>query len=153
MTDNSSARSARRDFDAFVARVAAATAGLRFSRLNEKRFQDGLAECFAAAGMMASREFVLGGERDTLGNEDKPLPFEVVANEMDRPDFYFFGGGFVVECKVDGSFHSHLRQCHRYASHLCVNGVLLAAMRPAPDAPETLCGKPFAVVNFALKCL
>ena len=136
-------------FKTFVDRVVQATAGKRFSRLDEKHLQDGLNQCFVVAGMKPSREFELGrGEQ----SPDESGLLSVAANDLDRPDFFFFDGGFVVECKVDGGFNSHLRQCHRYAAHSCVNGVLLIAMRPY-DMPESLCGKPVACLNFALKCL
>lgn len=123
----------RDDMDAFVRSVMCATAGKRFCRASERTFQDGLEQCFLAAGMSFVREHRL--------------------DDRDRPDF-FFSNSVAVECKVKGGVESHLRQMKRYAAHSTVAGVLLLAMRPhGPSMPDTLNDKPISCLNFAPKCL
>ena len=133
-------------FAAFVRCVEQATAGVRFSRLDERTFQGQLAQCLEDAGMKPVREFKLA-----CAGDDVEAVLSIVG---DRVDFYFFDGGFALECKMDRSVSAHLRQCKRYAEHDCVNGVLLCAMATVPRSlPEELGGKPFGYLNFALKCL
>lgn len=128
------------DFSSFVDVIAAACAGRRFGRGNEKQFQGGLEQCFKESGLKFQREWTLPCAEIGL----RVVP-------RDRPDF-MFDNGVGVECKVEGSIHSHLRQCKDYCDYDEVTGLILIAMRPYP-MPATLSGKPVCCLNFALKCL
>jgi hypothetical protein len=67
---------------------------------------------------------------------------EVELTKADRIDFLVEGCG--VECKIDGSTPSVLRQLHRYAQHESVQELLLVTTRAAHvrALPRTMNDKP-----------
>lgn len=67
---------------------------------------------------------------------------EVALTKADRIDFLVEGCG--VECKIDGSALSVLRQLHRYAQHASVRELLLVTTKTAHAhaLPTTMNDKP-----------
>lgn len=72
---------------------------------------------------------------------------EVIVTPRDRIDF-LVEGTCGVECKIDGSAPSVLRQLHRYAQLDAVQELLLVTTRPQhkTSLPTTLNGKPVSAL-------
>ena len=97
----------------------------RFNAVNEDQLQLGVASALQGAGI--------------------PFEREVRLNAADRIDFLV--GEFGLECKIEGSLSSIIRQLHRYAQHDRVKSLVLLTTRCTHQrAPEELNGKPVRVL-------
>lgn len=104
--------------------ILAALNSYRFNFATEEELQRGIAQVFDRHAITYEREYRL--------------------NAQDRPDFFI--DGICVECKVDGSTQSLLRQAHRYAQHKEVKSILIVTNRTRhSDLPSELNGKPIVL--------
>lgn len=92
--------------------------GYRFDLTTEDALQRGIEQVLRASTFQCERE--------------------VIVTPRDRLDFLVEGCG--VECKIDGSGPSVLRQLHRYAQCEAVRELLLVTTRPqhVANLPATL---------------
>ncbi len=82
---------------------------------------------------------------------------EHVLTARDRLDFLvspdltpaLSGAGLGIEVKVGGSAQDAVRQVHRYLQHDALTGILLVTTRLTHRLPDTIGGKPVAVLHLA----
>lgn len=87
----------------------------------------------------------LDGESDDNLDSGDLMP-EYNLGAAGRIDFYF-QSGIGVECKVQGNKAAVLSQLLRYADHPLITGlVLVTRCRQHTNFPDTLRGKPLAIV-------
>lgn len=108
--------------DAIVRAIEAA----RFTCAGEKELQLALAQCFANAGIDATREVRL----DTHSTID------------------FLAGRVGIEVKIAGSPIAVMRQLQRYAHSEQIDGLVLATRRfGIAEFPATIAGKPLVIAH------
>lgn len=120
------ARAATNAVSVGPARLREILGAYRYSFVNERDLQDGIAQVLRLRGIRFDRELRLAPE--------------------DVPDFMV--DGTAVEVKVDGSLSAVTRQLHRYAQHKPVRALLLVtSLDRLSRLPEELNGKPVAVLS------
>jgi hypothetical protein len=104
--------------------LLAVLSSFRFQYSSEDELQRGIAKALDAKSVSYLREHRLDAK--------------------DRPDFFI--DGICLECKVDGSTQSLLRQVQRYALHTEVRGVIVVTNRTRHlKVGGELNGKPVVV--------
>lgn len=84
------------------------------------------------------------GVAQALDRRKVPYLREHRLNAEDRPDFLI--ERIIVECKIDGSTQSLLRQVQRYAQHQEVDGIIVVTNRTRHrSVAGELNGKPIIV--------
>ncbi len=104
-----------------------------------------IARLFGQDRLVLKDEFALHAELEArLIAKRIPFEREVRMGPHKRPDFVV--KGIAVELKIAGGEMEILRQMKRYAADPTIRGVVLVSTK-AMAVPETLGGKPVAVVN------